>query len=63
MTVTRYLTQSEKTISELLADIGVRHEPSKHHGCRRLLLANGRELDHMHAEQACSFLAVAECAA
>lgn len=57
------ITQSEKTISELLADVGVRHEPAPGHYYRRLLVADGSTLDFMHAEQACSFLVTAEAAA
>lgn len=58
------IAQSEKTISELLADIGIRHEPAPgHYGLRRLIVANGRTLDLLDAHAACVLLCTAECAA
>lgn len=57
------ICKPEKTTTQMLAEIGVRHEPVHgQHGYRRLF-AGDAEIGLMHVMQANAFVRAAECAA
>jgi hypothetical protein len=55
--------QTEKTTTQLLAEIGVSHQPSSHFNRRRLVTANERTIDFMDCFEANAFVAAAHSAA